>query len=590
MEEMELFKIIDQNYRKETLLTMFEKYFLSWIADGHIGKDLDIFDVSLMGEDSPKQKFVKLYEEWLQDKDIFLNTYKKLDDDVKNIIYDLTWNGEYLLTDNQELNMIHRVKRGYKELNELKPEYSFFNLHYPDSRSKEKQIKISLPIQIIKLLRNYLEKPNDYYLNSNDDPVYDYFKSSEIEIQDKLSVYFNFYKMDEINMSSSNKMLKSAKKAMKKYCNIDEYYKEGGDLEFLKTETIALFILSIKEELRNENIINSTKIKELVNMFLDGELISSKDYNYTGKYLNYLKGIKNIWNEEERLKDCLVTIKQILQDIPKNGVISIENIIKYIDYRDLFIEIVAPQNVYDYLYINEADYGRTKVTDFHGYKNYITIPFVKSIFTILGVLGIVDLYYNYPSSKNGLYLKSGYLTKFDGLKYIKINPLGEYVLGKKNDYKFSWHGETDSSVYLDNDRLIITLMGEAPMKVMFLEQVGQKISNNKFLIDNESFLKGIEDVDSLNERLEKFKEKICNNPSQIWIDFFENLKSRIGKISFPDDIKVIKLSNDAELINLVVKDDIIKKLILKAEGYYILVKDENLKELLKRFRMLGYLI
>ena len=56
------------------------------------------------------------------------------------------------------------------------------------------------------------------------------------------------------------------------------------------------------------------------------------------------------------------------------------------------------------------------------------------------------------------------------------------------------------------------------------------------------------------------------------------------------DYIVLKLENNKELIQTVIKDKRFKKLALKGEEYHLLVKRENLKELIKIFSEYGYYI
>jgi hypothetical protein len=119
--------------------------------------------------------------------------------------------------------------------------------------------------------------------------------------------------MGEVKLSASNKLLKASKKALKKYGEIKECYEdEGGDLEYLKTETIALFLLSMKEELLNDRYLNGPNAKNIFNDFFSGEIFNKEKFNFTTKFLNYLKGVKNIWNEEEHLTEILGTLKTVL--------------------------------------------------------------------------------------------------------------------------------------------------------------------------------------------------------------------------------------------------------------------------------------
>lgn len=54
---------------------------------------------------------------------------------------------------------------------------------------------------------------------------------------------------------------------MKKYCNIHEYYEGIKDLEFLKTETMGLFLFLFKDEYLNDEFIRSSNLKAIVKGF-----------------------------------------------------------------------------------------------------------------------------------------------------------------------------------------------------------------------------------------------------------------------------------------------------------------------------------
>ncbi len=578
---------LDKFYTKDTLLKLFKRYFLNFIADGYIGSNLDLFEVSMIGSSTKKETFTNLIFQMYEDQNAFINIFNSLDKGVQKIFEHIAWNGKYYLSEEEKSKLVHKVKVGYRYDEMPIDDYLFFSLHIGKHWDKEDIDYFDLDINIVKTIRKYLDKPADYFLHKSPEPIFDYSQSSEEEVVEKLRVYFNFYSMGEIELSSSNKMLKSSKKAMKKHCSINEYFKDGGDLEFLKTETIALFLLSIDKDLINDEYFRIQNIKKLIQNFLDGSLFSKENFNFSTKFLNYLKGVKNIWNEKEHLDECLATLKKVLDDMPSGTIISVENILNYIVYRDLFTDIISPQNVYDYLYINEADYGRTKITTYDCYYKYITVPLFKSLLTLLGSLGILDLYYDIPTSKNGLYLKNGYLTKYDGLKYVRLNKLGEYVLGRRNEYDFGELGE-EAEVYLDEDRLIVTIIGDAPMKNMFLEQIGYRISLNKFKLDYHSFLKNISSSEEIRKRISDFKNKISNNLPEIWQDYFEEIEGNINAIKSAPNMKVFKLREDRELINIVAKDEELRKYILKAEDFYIIVPEEHTKTVLKRLENFGY--
>ena len=72
--------------------------------------------------------------------------------------------------------------------------------------------------------------------------------------------------------------------------------------------------------------------------------------------------------------------------------------------------------------------------------------------------------------------------------------------------------------------------------------------------------------------------------------FLWNLEKKFNSVKIEDDYVILKLEDNKELIQTVIKDSRFKKLSLKAEEYHLLVKKENLKEVIKIFSEYGYYI
>ena len=124
--------------------------------------------------------------------------------------------------------------------------------------------------------------------------------------------------------------------------------------------------------------------------------------------------------------------------------------------------------------------------------------FIKSILFILSALGVLEVYYDLPSENNALYLKHGYLSKFDGLKAVKFTALGKYIFDRQEKYNFK--EEEEGTAVLEDDRLIITIIGDSPVKVLFLESIGIRIADNKFKITQESFLKKVSSKKTIQKK------------------------------------------------------------------------------------------
>ena len=80
---------------------------------------------------------------------------------------------------------------------------------------------------------------------------------------------------------------------------------------------------------------------------------------------------------------------ELLKEMPENEVVSIDNILKAFVYRGKNIELITFKDVKDYIYINEANGERAKITDYSQYKDYIIEPFIKSYIFLLGIFGVL---------------------------------------------------------------------------------------------------------------------------------------------------------------------------------------------------------
>ncbi|MEG0135618.1 hypothetical protein [Cetobacterium sp.] len=575
-------KALNDSYSKENLFKIFKRYFLDWIAEGYIGSNLGLFEISLISETTNKQTFLELMEQMYSKEETFTSVFESLSKEVKEVFEEIAWKGKFKIK-NRDIYL--KEEEGYNIKSELKDEFLFFS-KYGDTKKGE---YLTLDNDIVRVMRKFLKKPKEYFIYKVSGCNSEFKENNEEKIQENLRKYYSFFKDGKMQLSSSGKLLKESKNNMKKYCNINEYYEGIKDLEFLKTETMGLFLFLFKDEYLNDEFIRSSNLKEIVNGFLDGTAIKSEDNTYISLYLNYLKGIKNVGKSNDEVKRGLATIKMILNEFPDDGFVSIDNIIKSILYRDEFIEIIDVESAYGTLYINEANYERTKIVGYEKYLAYVVEPFIKSVFFILASLGVLEICYEKPSSTNALYLKNGYLSKYDGIKYVRFTELGKYIFNRINTYNFKVV-QDEGKVVLEDDRLIVTVIGESPLRVMCLEKFGIKIAPNKFKLSEESMIKGLENRADIQERVQEFKEKITNDLPENWLNFFESLLEKTELITHVPEYKVLKLKNDKGLISAITKDKRFKPLILKGEDLHIIVKKENLDKVSGLFKEYGYFV
>ena len=122
----ELESILGKRYDQETLLKLFQKYFVNWIADGSIGKELNIFEISTIGKKTDKEVLVKLFTEFYGNEENFKKIFETLSEEVKDIFKSVVW-GEKFPIKKQDLKNYLDIDNFEKDIFIPKDEYLFFD-------------------------------------------------------------------------------------------------------------------------------------------------------------------------------------------------------------------------------------------------------------------------------------------------------------------------------------------------------------------------------------------------------------------------------------------------------------------------------
>lgn len=570
---IEIKEIFMNFFTKEACQILYKDYLLNWIAEGYIGKNLNIFEISIVDKNTPKEFYINLLMEFFLNKENFQKIFKTLDKDLKKIFQEIIWNEKFEIEHSNE--------------SKLPRKFMFFKIKHNSNSSF-----LYLDRFFIKVLRKNIEnKPKDYYLYDSKEELKKikkmYKSNNEKEFLLNFDKYVDFFLSGEINKSNDGKVLKESKRNIIKHCNITEYYEDLKNLEHLKAEIISLFLLIINEKYVNHKFLNSSNMKNIINDFINGKIFVDVPYPYTSHFLNYLKGYKNIWENKENFLS-LKSLIELLKEMNEDDCVSVENILKAFLYRENNTELINFNDSKDYIYINEANSERARIYLYEEYVEYVVEPFVKSLLFILGTLGILELYYTKPKDCESLYIKTGYLSKYDGLKFIKLTDFGKFIFDKTTNYSMPKSYEK-VEVFLDEKQLILTVVGEAPAKRIFFERIAKKIGENSYKLSFVTFKKGLKTKEDFIERLEKFKNNLNNKEMPLnWLEFFDEFKRKFDSIERTDDYIVYKIPEDKELIDIILNDKKIREHILKAEQYHILIEKAKLESFKKLLGEYGY--
>lgn len=141
---------VNEFYSKEVLFKLYTKYFLDWIAEGYIGSNLGLFEISLISENSNKQTFLDLLEQFYSKEDIFCTIFEKLDKDVKEVFEEIAWNGKFFILDKERF---FKLENNYDINKDLKEEFLFFKADKDIKRGEY----LYLDYDILRVIRRFMK-------------------------------------------------------------------------------------------------------------------------------------------------------------------------------------------------------------------------------------------------------------------------------------------------------------------------------------------------------------------------------------------------------------------------------------------------
>jgi len=182
-------------------------------------------------------------------------------------------------------------------------------------------------------------------------------------------------------------------------------------------------------------------------------------------------------------------------------------------------------------------------------------------------------------------------TPFEHVKYVRLNEFGKYIVGLCDTYSAPQAQET-KLFELDDRHLIIRSLNPGNPYESLLYDTADSIGGGRFRMSPESFLAKCKNKKDVQEKTQFFKDYISYDLPPIWEAFFHNIEQRCNPFkSEGKQYYIMKLdAADKELASLLSTDEILKAIIIKAEGYRILVSADNLTRFEQRLKMYGYLV
>lgn len=270
--------------------------------------------------------------------------------------------------------------------------------------------------------------------------------------------------------------------------------------------------------------------------------------------------------------------------------ISVENLFKSI--RALDNNFIVTRNAWS-LYICEPRYGSLGYDGSHTWEILQGRYTLAFLFEYAATMGIIDVAYIPPSMARDDYRDLwgtddiAFLSRYDGLQYIRVNSLGAWCLGLSGSYKAASIERRQVLKVLPNREITETKAPFPHSEAIFLETIADKTSDKVWRLNPDKILIAYEK----GRPIEEIKEFLLSGserdlPDNI-LSFFDDMIRRNRLLSDEGTARLIKVSDPVVALTLA-GDSRLKGLCVSAEGGYIVVPLSNENAFRTKLRKMGY--
>lgn len=380
------------------------------------------------------------------------------------------------------------------------------------------------------------------------------------------------------------KLLVGQIKKAQKVLNITEIFEESKDK---KTSTLCisglLYYYMIYRACVGKNVSTSPEgqVKELVIKWLTFQTV------ILPIVFPHLKGFKKYRLEPAFFNEVTVMLMRVLKRIATSGWANVNSVILQIrtcnyqsDYKFSLIE----SRDLDDMTITNGYGGREDVICLDTIIRQLSEPYVKAMLVVLATLGVVEVAYRKPKIED--------TSCYDQIEYVRVTELGKYVFGLTDKYTPQADKDRGPAFELDNERLIIRVIDKNSPFVSLVGDYATKISPTLYKVNNEVFLKECNDLTELDRKIKLFETYICPDPPKVWRQYFNELFKKCNpfvKTEIPYTILNIP-RNNKELQKIVLTEPSVRKFVIKAENYTILIKQSELSQFISALKKFGYIL
>jgi hypothetical protein len=286
------------------------------------------------------------------------------------------------------------------------------------------------------------------------------------------------------------------------------------------------------------------------------------------------------------------SVAAALAGCPAVAWIEVDEFFRYL--KALGLDFTIAHNEWK-LYLVDANYGSFGYDGHHDWELLQGRYILAVLFEYAATLGLIDVAYVPPEDgRADFYDRWGVddvssFSRYDGLKFIRINPLGAWCLGIDADFKPETSAAAATWRVLPN---LDVVSGDAKPDTgdaLFLDRIAERTSEAVWRLDRDRILSRLEEGLKIEE-IDAFLERHAQGSLPATVrTLLDDLKKRAGQLRDQGTVRMIECT-DPETARMLLLDPKLKKLC-EAAGKRGLIFRANVESQVRaQLRKLGYVL
>ncbi len=247
------------------------------------------------------------------------------------------------------------------------------------------------------------------------------------------------------------------------------------------------------------------------------------------------------------------------------------------------------------LYVCEAQYGSFGYESSHDWEMLQGRYILAMLFEYAATLGLIDVAYVAPrDGRDDFYDHwgaddSSSFSRYDGLKFIRLNPLGAWCLGVAAEYQSEAATSGGSWRVLPNLEIVSGDARPDAADALFLDRIAERTSEAVWRLDRDKILERVEEGLQLGE-IAAFLERHAQGALPATVQsLLDDMEQRSGRLRDLGTVRMIECS-DAETARMLMLDPKLKTLCEPAGKRGIVFRANVEPQVRTQLRKLGYVL